>query len=73
MKCRFSTGDVALINDTAEVAFEYIGQTATVVDTMLMGVGQSTPLEYDNKCFVTIQFDDGKTLDMVPDSELSPI
>jgi hypothetical protein len=76
MECRFSTGDVVLINDTAEVAFDYIGQTATVLDTEVLGMGRkgkTTPIEYHNACWVTIQCEDGTVLEKVPDSELSPI
>jgi len=74
MECRFSKGDVARVNTTAEVSFKYRTELVTIMEAKLIGKGKLTrPLQYDNECFVTIQTDDGTILDMVPDSELSSI
>jgi len=76
MECRFSTGSVVLINDSAEVAFDHIGQTAVVADLFLMGMGEresGKPIEYANTCLYTLQFDDGTILTDVPESELSSL
>ena len=76
MECKFSTGSIVLVNDSAEVANEHIGETAVVVDCFLMGVGEKKrgePIEYANTCLYTLHFDDDTVLTDVPETELSPL
>ena len=73
MECKFSAGEIVIINDTAEVAFDHVGEIVVVVDTSLIGAGKPKPLEYDTMCLLTIHLDEGTILDNVPESELSSI
>ena len=74
MKCPFNIGDVVKINDSADVAHNHIGETAVVINCNLMGLGERTPskpIEHDNLCLATIQFNDEEVLSDVPSSELN--
>lgn len=76
MKCPFSIGDKVKINESAEVAHEYIGQRAVIVNCALMGTGtRELPKKtrYNNFCLATIQFENDEILKDVPSSELSSL
>ena len=73
MKCPFSIGDKVRVNDSAEVAHEYIGKKAVIINCTQMGAGKkdsSSPIKYDNLCLATIQFDNEVILSDVPSSEI---
>jgi len=75
MGCKFSKGDIVVINDTAEVLYDHRGETAIVVETVLSGVGdkiEREPIKYRDKCLVTVKLNDDTIEENVDESELSP-
>ena len=76
MKCPFCIGDKVKVNESAEVAHEYRGQSAVIVNCTLVGKGKkelSKKVRYDNFCLATIQFENDDILEEVPSSELSSL